>query len=133
MTSLKNQGVRVTLARYGAGHSSLGQLWALPFDKLKLDGAFVEALDRRPEAGTMIRAINGLGKALNLSVAADGVATEEQMKRLAELGCETGQGSLFGSAQPSKHAAPVREPKLMITAQPKPAASERAEELEKAG
>jgi diguanylate cyclase (GGDEF)-like protein len=124
MTSLKNQGVRITLDHYGTGHSSLGQLWALPFDQLKIDGAFVEAMDRRPEAMTMVRAIVGLAQTLDLVVIAAGIETEEQMQALAEMGCETGQGPLFGGAKLGKDAAPAREQKLMITADPKLAPSD---------
>jgi diguanylate cyclase (GGDEF)-like protein len=138
IASLKNQGIKITLDHFGVGHSSLGQLWALPFDKLKIDAVFVGAMDRSREAGVMVRTIAALAKNLNLAVVADGVATEDQMKALVELGCETGQGSLFGETRQSKEAAPVRESKLMITAElgrdaAKPAAPGATKELEKAG
>jgi diguanylate cyclase (GGDEF)-like protein len=138
ITSLKNQGIKITLDHFGTGHSSLGQIWALPFDRLKIDAAFVEAMDRNREAGVMIRTIAALADNLSLSVIADGVATKDQMKTLADLGCKTGQGSLFGPAKRGAEIAPAREPQLMIAAAPerdtaKPAAPSPAKELERAG
>jgi len=120
VASLKNQGIKIVLDNFGTGHSSLGQLWALPFDKLKIDGMFVEAMIQNGEAEVMVRTIAGLAKNLEIDVVADGVETEEHARALSELGCGTGQGELFGGLLEGKDAAPVREPKPMIEAQPKP-------------
>jgi len=107
LASLKNQGVKIALDNFGTGHSTLGQLWALPFDKLKIDRSFVQAMLEHREAGVMVRTIAGMAQNLELSVVAEGVATEEQVKALAVLGCETGQGELFGLAASAREIHPV--------------------------
>lgn len=135
VASLKNQGIKIVLDNFGTGHSSLGQLWALPFDKLKIDRIFIEAMIQSREAGVMVRTIAALAKNLNIGVVAEGVETAEHAAALIDLGCETGQGDLFGVALEGKYAAPMRGHKLMIEAQkPAPRNSETTEKaMEKAG
>lgn len=135
VASLKNQGIKIVLDNFGTGHSSLGQLWALPFDKLKIDRIFIEAMIQSREAGVMVRTIAALAKNLNIGVVAEGVETAEHAAALIDLGCETGQGDLYGVALEGKYAAPMRGHKLMIEAQkPAPRNSETTEKaMEKAG
>ncbi len=135
VASLKNQGIKIVLDNFGTGHSSLGQLWALPFDKLKIDRIFIEAMIQSREAGVMVRTIAALAKNLNIGVVAEGVETAEHAAALIDLGCETGQGDLYGVALEGKYAAPVRGHKLMIEAQkPAPRNDETTEKaMEKAG
>jgi diguanylate cyclase (GGDEF)-like protein len=135
LASLKNQGVKIALDNFGTGHSTLGQLWALPFDKLKIDRSFVQAMLEHQEAGQMVRTIAGMAQNLELSVVAEGVTTEEQAKALAALGCETGQGELFGlaaTAQDLKHPA-APETDLKRAPAVKPVVNETASNLEKVG
>lgn len=96
--ALKEQGVKVALDNFGAGHTSLRQLRELPFDKLKLDRSFVQAMHEDREAALMVRSIAGLAHNLNLELVAEGVETPDQAEALIALGCELGQGHYFGKA-----------------------------------
>ncbi len=94
-------GVTIVLDDFGAGYSSLGNLQSFPFDKIKIDRSFVAALGTDDAALSIIRAIVGLGRSLDLRVAAEGVETTGQLDVLLREGCTELQGHLFGRPQPS--------------------------------
>ncbi len=100
LQDLRALGVRLALDDFGSGYSSLTYLQRLPFDKLKIDRAFVEALDESANAGVIIQAIVALGRALGLSVLIEGVETEEQRVLLRLAGCAEMQGYLFARPAP---------------------------------
>jgi len=105
---LKGLGVRISMDDFGSGYSSLSYLQAFPFDKIKIDRAFVVNLGRNPQSAAIIRAVIGLGHAMEMSIVAEGVETEEQLGFLAEQGCDVVQGYLIGRPLPiSQHAAMV--------------------------
>ncbi|MDU6835723.1 MAG: EAL domain-containing protein, partial [Bradyrhizobium sp.] len=76
---LKALGVRVSMDDFGSGYSSLSYLQAFPFDKIKIDRAFVMNLGRNPQSAAIIRAVIGLGHGMNMSIVAEGVETPEQL------------------------------------------------------
>src|SRR5262249_35929292 len=78
LEEIRALGVRIALDDFGSGYSSLSYLASFPFDKLKIDSSFVEPLGASDNAAFIINAIVSLGRALNLSVLAEGVETEEQ-------------------------------------------------------
>ena len=92
---LTELGLRVAVDDFGTGYSSLAQLTRLPVAVLKIDRAFVEGLDQRPENRAVIRAVIGLGRALRLKLVAEGVETEAQRRELCAYGCEFAQGYYF--------------------------------------
>jgi diguanylate cyclase (GGDEF)-like protein len=101
-------GVRIAIDDFGRGYSSLQYLHRLPIDTLKIDRSFVSDLvesDRRSVA--IVRAIVELGHNLGLRVVGEGVETPDQARWLRELGCDEGQGHLFG--------APVSEERFEST------------------
>lgn len=93
---LKALGVRVVMDDFGTGYSSLSNLQAFPFDKIKIDRSFVSSMGCDQAARSIIRAIVGLGRSLNLPVVAEGVETEAQRRMVLEEGCPQAQGYLFG-------------------------------------
>jgi diguanylate cyclase (GGDEF)-like protein len=97
---LKALGVRIAMDDFGTGYSSLSYLQSFPFDKIKIDQAFISNLDRNVQSTAIIRAVIGLGHGLNLPVSAEGVETEEQMNFLVRESCDEVQGFLFGRPQP---------------------------------
>jgi diguanylate cyclase (GGDEF)-like protein/PAS domain S-box-containing protein len=109
---LKSLGVRIAMDDFGTGYSSLSYLQAFPFDKIKIDQAFVANLAHSQQAVTIIRAVIALGRGLNLPVVAEGVETEEQLKFLAGEQCSEIQGFYIGRPEPiTSYAAVVgREP-----------------------
>jgi EAL domain-containing protein (putative c-di-GMP-specific phosphodiesterase class I) len=97
---LKALGVRIAMDDFGTGYSSLSYLQSFPFDKIKIDQAFISNLDRNAQSTAIIRAVIGLGHGLNLPVSAEGVETNEQMNFLKRESCDEVQGFLFGRPQP---------------------------------
>jgi diguanylate cyclase (GGDEF)-like protein/PAS domain S-box-containing protein len=97
---LKALGVRVSMDDFGSGYSSLSYLQAFPFDKIKIDRAFVMNLGRNPQSAAIVRAVIGLGHGLEMSIVAEGVETQEQLGFLAEEGCDAVQGYFIGKPAP---------------------------------
>ncbi|MET3901243.1 putative signal transduction protein with EAL and GGDEF domain [Devosia sp. UYZn731] len=117
LETIRRMGVSIALDDFGTGYSSLSYLTRLPIDKLKIDQAFVRPLpDTHNEA--IVETIILMAKRLGKTVVAEGVETAHQRDYLAALGCEIGQGYLFGrpsspevlGLEPSSHevaAAPA--------------------------
>jgi len=97
---LKGLGVRISMDDFGSGYSSLSYLQAFPFDKIKIDRAFVMNLGRSPQSAAIVRAVIGLGHGLEMSIVAEGVETQEQLSFLAEEGCDAVQGYFIGKPLP---------------------------------
>jgi diguanylate cyclase (GGDEF)-like protein/PAS domain S-box-containing protein len=97
---LKALGVRISMDDFGSGYSSLSYLQAFPFDKIKIDRAFVINLGRNPQSAAIIRAVIGLGHGLEMSIVAEGVETQEQLSFLAGEGCDAVQGYFIGKPLP---------------------------------
>jgi diguanylate cyclase (GGDEF)-like protein/PAS domain S-box-containing protein len=97
---LKNMGVRVAMDDFGTGYSSLSYLQSFPFDKIKIDRAFVANLSHSQQSATIIRAVIALSRGLNMPVVAEGVETEAQRAFLAAEGCDAIQGYLVGRPMP---------------------------------
>jgi diguanylate cyclase (GGDEF)-like protein/PAS domain S-box-containing protein len=100
MKTLKSHGVTFSLEDFGTGHSSLTYLKRLPLDQIKIDRSFVGEILVDPISGAVAQAIISFGKAMGLSVIAEGVETEEQRAFLARLGCHSFQGYLFSHPLP---------------------------------
>ena len=97
---LKVLGVRISMDDFGSGYSSLTYLQAFPFDKIKIDRAFVMNLGRNPQSAAIVRAVIGLGHGLDVSIVAEGVETHEQLSFLANEGCDGVQGYFIGRPAP---------------------------------
>lgn len=107
VSSLKNQGIKISLDDFGTGYSSLSQLQALPFDSIKIDRSFVTDLMSNNDSATIVQAITALGAGLNLPITAEGIETSDVLAELQKLGKFKGQGYLYG--QPQAAAATLRE------------------------
>jgi EAL domain-containing protein (putative c-di-GMP-specific phosphodiesterase class I) len=88
--SLKDLGLRLAIDDFGTGYSSLAYLKRFPFDELKIDRSFVDGVGR-----------DETDDAIGMVVAAEGIETDVQLARLAELGCDLAQGYLFARPQPA--------------------------------
>ncbi len=97
---LKTLGVRIAMDDFGTGYSSLSYLQAFPFDKIKIDRAFISNVERNQQSATIIRAVIGLARGLQLPVLAEGVETKEQLAFLAKESCDEVQGYLIGRPLP---------------------------------
>jgi diguanylate cyclase (GGDEF)-like protein len=95
MRGLKALGVRLAMDDFGTGYSSLSYLRSFPFDGLKIDRSFVCGLTASGDDQSIIQAIVGLGRALSLTVTAEGVETMEQLQALQQARCDEVQGYFF--------------------------------------
>jgi diguanylate cyclase (GGDEF)-like protein len=100
LRALRDLGIRLALDDFGTGYSSLATLARVPVHELKIDRAFVAAMDSTSADAAVVRSTIELGRSLDLLVVAEGVESEEQRRRLWELGCPAGQGHLFGRPMP---------------------------------
>ena len=99
LVALADLGVRISLDDFGTGYSSLSQLQHLPIDELKIDRSFVARIGS-PDGRAVIAAILAMADALGLETVAEGVEQRAEAEVLAELGCQTAQGFLFGRPEP---------------------------------
>ena len=104
ITSLKNQGVRISLDDFGTGYSSFTQLRTIPFDRIKIDRSFVTDLNEAEGAESIIDAIISLGKGLKMPITAEGIEDAGVLNALKEKGQLKGQGYLYGQPEPAKQA-----------------------------
>lgn len=101
VTRLKEMGFRISVDDFGSGYSSLNLITQLPFDTLKIDGAFFlrnELTDRNKK---VITSVVTLAKSLNLETVSEGVETQTQVDFLKELGCDMVQGYFYYKPMPS--------------------------------
>ena len=117
VSSLKNQGIRISLDDFGTGYSSLSQLRSLPFDRLKIDRSFVTEIASEDVSGELVRAIVSLGKGLSLPVTAEGIENGHVLEKLRGLGEIKGQGYLYGRPEDAATTR-VRLSKLGLLLEP---------------
>lgn len=102
ISSLRNQGVGVSLDDFGTGYSSLAQLRSLPFDRLKIDRAFISELKDQEHGAKLIDAILTMSDGLKLPVTAEGIEDEVVLEALKRMGKMKGQGYHYGRPEPSE-------------------------------
>lgn len=95
LAKLRNMNIKISIDDFGTGYSSLSYLQKLPVDRLKIDKSFIDDLPNSSEGVAITRAIIALAKTFNLSITAEGVETEEQLKFLQEEGCDEIQGYYY--------------------------------------
>ncbi len=93
--ALSEQGFGLTLDDFGSGYSALSSLKRFPLRSLKIDRFFTAAIRDPGDDGPVIRAVVGLGKALDLNVIAEGIETQAQLNYVRAAGVDQGQGYLF--------------------------------------
>jgi EAL domain-containing protein (putative c-di-GMP-specific phosphodiesterase class I) len=95
LEELSADGVRFAMDDFGTGYSSLNHLMLFPIDTLKIDKSFVQDVRSNANAATIVTAILQLGQSLGLEVIAEGIETADQLRFLAQRGCDAGQGYYF--------------------------------------
>jgi diguanylate cyclase (GGDEF)-like protein/PAS domain S-box-containing protein len=117
LRGLAATGVRIAIDDFGTGYSNLAYLRRLPIHALKLAGPFIEGLrsggvvDSASLADErIVDALVRLAHALGLTVTAEAVETTEQAELLRALGCDSGQGLLFGAPVPAQAITPRLTP-----------------------
>jgi EAL domain-containing protein (putative c-di-GMP-specific phosphodiesterase class I) len=103
LLELKQHGFRISIDDYGTGYSSLAYIQRLHCDELKVDRSFIMHVTERERDAAIVRSTVGLGHSLGLSVVAEGVESDEAMRKLHDLGCDVVQG--YGVSRPIPAAA----------------------------
>lgn len=104
---LKALGVKIAMDDFGTGYASMSSLQSFPFDKIKIDRSFICRVDTNAQSAAIVRAIIGLGQALQIPVIAEGVETEGEHSFLWQEGCTEMQGFLIGHPLPIKDYAEI--------------------------
>lgn len=107
LAGLRALGVHLSVDDFGTGNSSLSYLQRFPIEQVKIDRQFVAGMGDHSEDAAVVAAVIGIAQALSLSIVAEGVETEEQELRLAELGCGLLQGYLFSRPVPALDLGPI--------------------------
>jgi diguanylate cyclase (GGDEF)-like protein len=94
-------GVRFAIDDFGTGYASLTYLQRLHIDQVKIDRSFVERLSAGHADDVIVTGVIGLAHNLDLAVVAEGIETDAQAELLRSLGCDIGQGYLFGHPRPA--------------------------------
>jgi diguanylate cyclase (GGDEF)-like protein len=97
---LRDAGVHVALDDFGTGAGSLVHLREVPADIVKIDRSFVAAMVESDSSQQIVRALVDLAHSLGKQVVAEGVETDAQCLLLRQMGCDMGQGRLFGEPVP---------------------------------
>ena len=101
LTELREMGVGISIDDFGTGYSSLAYLQRYPVDCVKIDRSFVAPLSEDDTAQeSLVAAIIAMCGALDMKTVAEGIEVESQHRKLRDLGCDLGQGWLFGRAMP---------------------------------
>ena len=100
LNEMKQLGVAISLDDFGTGYSALSYLTKFDWNELKIDRSFTQAARHNPMNWAVIQTVNILAKKIGARVVAEGIETKEQEAKLAKIGCDIGQGFLFGRALP---------------------------------
>jgi diguanylate cyclase (GGDEF)-like protein len=92
LRQIKALGISIAMDDFGTGYSSLSLLNSFPFDRIKVDGSFIQQTGNNDRADAIFKAVIGLGYALNVTVLAEGVETGEHLDFATTSGCQEVQG-----------------------------------------
>ena len=99
---LRALGVRIALDDFGIGYSSLSYLRSFPFDKIKIDQSFVRDMEHRADCAAIVESVAHLATSLGMGATAEGVETEEHLRRVRAAGCTEAQGYHLGRPRPNR-------------------------------
>jgi len=124
LDAIQNRGIRLAIDDFGTGYSSMSLMKQFPIDTIKIDRSFVRDLPDDSEDKAITQAIISMGKALGMTIVAEGVETAEQEAFLRDHACDEMQGFLFSKPVPSQQLAELlRSAPLLISPPLQPAAS----------
>jgi diguanylate cyclase len=106
LRTLHEYGVELAIDDFGTGYSNLSHLRDFCASRLKIDRSFVSGLRGDSDAASIVRAIAGLGHALNMKVLAEGVETESEFRLVRAMGCDEVQGYYLSHPMPETGILP---------------------------
>jgi EAL domain-containing protein (putative c-di-GMP-specific phosphodiesterase class I) len=129
LEAIHSRGIRLAIDDFGTGYSSMSLMKHFPIDTIKIDRSFVRDLECFSEDQAITQAIINMGKALGMTVVAEGVETIEQQAFLREHACDETQGYLFSKPLPPERLADLlRSAPVLVSPplQPEPATGSKA-------
>jgi diguanylate cyclase (GGDEF)-like protein len=116
LDAIQSRGIRLAIDDFGTGYSSMSLMKQFPIDTIKIDRSFVRDLPRDSEDQAIAQAIISMGKALGMTVVAEGVETAAQQAFLRDHHCDEMQGYLFSRPVPPRELAKLlRSPPLLAS------------------
>ncbi len=106
LEALRALGAEVSIDDFGSGNASIAYLAKLPVGELKIDRSFVTPMCESPRDEAIVRTTIDLARHLGLHVVAEGIETADVCERLAEMGCDIGQGYLISRPAPAAELTP---------------------------
>jgi EAL domain-containing protein (putative c-di-GMP-specific phosphodiesterase class I) len=118
LDAIQSRGIRLAIDDFGTGYSSMSLMKQFPIDTIKIDRSFVRDLPDDSEDKAIAQAIISMGKALGMTVVAEGVETTEQEAFLRDHACDEMQGFLFSKPLPAKQLADLLRPTPLLVSPP---------------
>jgi len=127
LDAVQSRGIRLAIDDFGTGYSSMSLMKQFPIDTIKIDRSFVRDLPVDTEDQAIAQAIISMGKALGMTVIAEGVETVEQEAFLRSHACDEMQGFLFSKPLPAREMANLLRAESQIASPPlQPSADDEA-------
>jgi EAL domain-containing protein (putative c-di-GMP-specific phosphodiesterase class I) len=128
LDAIQSRGIRLAIDDFGTGYSSMSLMKQFPIDTIKIDRSFVRDLAKDSEDQAIAQAIISMGKALGMTVVAEGVETVEQQTFLRSHSCDEMQGFLFSKPLPPRQLASLlRSAPELVSPSLQPAADDDAQ------
>jgi diguanylate cyclase (GGDEF)-like protein len=125
LDAIQSRGIRLAIDDFGTGYSSMSLMKQFPIDTIKIDRSFVRDLPKDSEDQAIAQAIISMGKALGMTVIAEGVETVEQQAFLRSHACDEMQGYLFSKPLPAAQLASLlRSAPVLVSPPLQPAADD---------
>jgi diguanylate cyclase (GGDEF)-like protein len=118
LDAIQSRGIRLAIDDFGTGYSSMSLMKHFPIDTIKIDRSFVRDLPQDSEDQAIAQAIISMGKALGMTVVAEGVENIEQEAFLRTHGCDEMQGFLVSKPLPPRQMADLLRPMSLPVAPP---------------
>jgi diguanylate cyclase (GGDEF)-like protein len=118
LDAIQSRGIRLAIDDFGTGYSSMSLMKHFPIDTIKIDRSFVRDLPQDSEDQAIAQAIISMGKALGMTVVAEGVENVEQETFLRNHGCDEMQGFLISKPLPARQMAELLLPPVLPVAPP---------------
>jgi EAL domain-containing protein (putative c-di-GMP-specific phosphodiesterase class I) len=118
LDAIQSRGIRLAIDDFGTGYSSMSLMKHFPIDTIKIDRSFVRDLPQDSEDQAIAQAIISMGKALGMTVVAEGVENAEQEAFLRTHGCDEMQGFLISKPLPARQMAELLRPMELPIAPP---------------
>ncbi|MGY3076625.1 diguanylate cyclase (GGDEF)-like protein [Bradyrhizobium sp. LM6.10] len=118
LDAIQSRGIRLAIDDFGTGYSSMSLMKHFPIDTIKIDRSFVRDLPQDSEDQAIAQAIISMGKALGMTVVAEGVENVEQEAFLRAHGCDEMQGFLIAKPLPARQMAELLRPIELAVAPP---------------